>query len=108
MFGFPLLDSLGMFPRGSVSMDELLDAYLGKQEEVDLLESKLLDTYTYVAGDIKYEQKVYRLKNGALYTTTTQDTDASLTILRKQLDKAVEIQDFERAAILRDKINSLK
>lgn len=107
--GFPLLRSLSAFPLSQVTLDEFMENYLlGGKQEVDLNEAKLLDTYNYEVNGIHYEEKVYRLKSGSLYTTTTSNNSATLKQLRHELGEAVRIQDFEKAAILRDKINAIK
>jgi hypothetical protein len=57
MFDFPLLRALSVMPLKSITFEELMESYFGKQEEPDLTDSKLLDTHTYTAGDIQYTQK---------------------------------------------------
>lgn len=106
MFGFPLLRNLSILPLKSIDLETLLSSYFAI--EPDLTDAKLLDTYTYVVNDIQYEQKVYRLKDGSLYTSTRQNTDVSKEFLQKKLDEAVKAQDFETAVYLRDKIKKLK
>lgn len=107
--GFPLLRSFDPFEplyTTNISFEELMKEYFGERK-VDLTDAKLLDTYKYDVNHIQYEQKVYRLKDGSLYTTT-KSTDASIEVLKKELDEAVAKQDFEKAAVLRDKLKSLK
>jgi excinuclease UvrABC helicase subunit UvrB len=107
MFGFPLLRALSVVPLQSISLEELMESYFGKQEEANLTDAKHLDTHTYVSGDIQYTQNVYRLKNGSLYTHTTNDSIDSKEALEKRLKELVAEQKYEEAAVLRDKIKRL-
>lgn len=105
MFGFPLVRSFKVIPE-IISLDTLMESYFGK-EDVDLEGAKLLDTYAYEVSGLQYVQKVYRLANGALYTETVQDTEASKIHLENELNDAIKNQEFEKAAVLRDKLKAL-
>jgi protein-arginine kinase activator protein McsA len=92
-----------VFPLAQLTLEDLLGEVFDTKD-VDLEGSKLLDVHAFVVGNSKYEQKVYRLKNGSIYTTTKQVEDEGLKFLQRQLDEAVKDQRFEDAVLLRDKI----
>lgn len=64
---------------------------------------KLLPSLQRIHGKTRHEGKVPNIRQAE--NTTPQD---SLIRLETELKEAIENQNFERAAILRDKINELK
>jgi excinuclease UvrABC helicase subunit UvrB len=104
---FRLKSLFSVLPVFSMNFDELFKEY--EKAEDDLLkDAKLIDTYRYTVSDMLYEQKVYRLSNNEIYVTTQSVDSENLKVLELKLKKAVEKQDFELAAKLRDKIYGIK
>jgi hypothetical protein len=112
MFGFHYLSMSkvnNLFDKnGSLFSDELLDCLFGFDKKAELIDGTLLDTHQYTVGDLTYEQRVYRLKDNSIFVDTKQVKDTELESLTGKLAEAIKSQNFEEAAILRDKIKSLK
>jgi len=98
-----------IFPLREQTLRDIMNYHLGiNTEKVDLKTAKLIDTCTYSAGGIVYEQKVYRLKSKSIYVETTVVTEVSLENLEKELEEVLKDENFEEAIVLRDKIKRLK
>jgi|ERR1700749_4035870 len=107
--GFSLLRGLSTMPLTQITLDEFVENMLyGVKKEVDLTNARLLDTYTYEVNDIEYLQKVYRLKSGEIHISTENIDDKDSKNLRRELEYAIQREDFERAAQIRNRLKSLK
>lgn len=60
----------------------------------------ITETWLSLNGSSVYKKTIYKSKNNSM--------DIDIDVLKKQLNKAIEDENFELAAKLRDKIKSIK
>ena len=87
-------------------------AMVGKQHEeaTRILQQALDDIQTFLTeySEIEKNRPEVELLNDLMSQLKDRQPQSGADILREQLDQAIAVEDYERAAVLRDKLNDLK